>query len=113
MKAIVNMTPLVTLEIEGTDDMETLYLAGVFSGYRKKCNVCESIKQKKLRSNKDKEGNYYIKMMCTECGAESKLGRLKVGGYFWNEYMKYEPKEQTPSQDTNQEEPPIPDNIDF
>lgn len=83
-----------TFEIEERDEMDTLHKAAVLSSPRAKCNVCEDagLSNKKLTSNKDSEGNTYVNVVCLKCGAKSKLGQFKTGGYFWREYEKYEPK---------------------
>ena len=79
-------------EIEERDDMEALHKAAVLCNPRRKCNCCDNIEQGrfKLDSNKDKEGNVYVNVVCGGCGAKSKLGQYKTGGYFWREFEKYE-----------------------
>jgi hypothetical protein len=90
MKAIVNLGK-ITLEIEEKDEMETLHKAIVLSNPRFFCNVCKDREAKKYwTTNKDTEGNTYVNFACS-CGAKSKLGRYKTGGYFWREYEKYDP----------------------
>ena len=76
--------------IDERDDMEALHQAAVLTNPRRKCNVCENYEQTsfKLDSNKDKEGNVYVNIVC-KCGAKSKLGQYKAGGYFWHEFEKY------------------------
>jgi len=78
--------------IEENNEMEALHKAIVLSNPKRKCNACENIDQSffKLESNKDKEGNIYVNVICTHCGAQSKLGRYKAGGYFWHKFEKYE-----------------------
>lgn len=91
MKAIVALSSNVTIEIEEQNEMETIHKAIVLSSPRKKCNVCGKT-YVFLTSNKDKEGNVYVNNRCGGCGATSKLGQYKTGGYFWREFEKYEPK---------------------
>lgn len=81
-------------EIEERDEMETLHKAIVLSSPRKLCNSCNTLglDTKYFTSNKDKEGNIYINVKCSKCKAKSKLGRYKVGGYFWHEFEVYQPK---------------------
>ena len=93
MKAVVKLTDKITLEIDERDEMETLSKAIVLSRYPKKCDVCGGT-QIGLGSNKDKEGNVYVNAICFSCGAKSKLGRYKVGGYFWHKFQKWEGKKQ-------------------
>ena len=92
MKAIVKFSQRVTLEIEEHEEMETLHRAIILSSPRKVCNICnDPEKPKHFTSNKDKEGNIYVNLKCA-CGARSKLGQLKAGGYFWHDFEVYEPK---------------------
>lgn len=81
-----------TFEIEERGEIDTLHKAAVLSNPRAKC-ICGDVGllTKKLISNKDAEGNTYVNVVCTKCGAKSKLGLYKTGGYFWREYEKYEP----------------------
>ena len=92
MKAIVQLTPRITLEIDEGKDMETLSKAIVLPSYPKKCSLCQS-KAVGLTSNKDKDGNVYINAVCYECGGKAKLGQYKVGGFFWHrDFVKYNPE---------------------
>lgn len=81
-------------EIEERDEMDTIHKAAVLCNPRRTCNCCGNADPAmfKLDSNKDKEGNTYVNVMC-KCGAKSKLGQYKVGGYFWHEYEVYQRKE--------------------
>ena len=88
MKAIVNLSQRITLEIEEKDDMETMYKAIALIDSPKYCNICQKSKDFTFVSNKDKEGNIYINVKCT-CGAKAKLGQLKAGGYFWHKFTQY------------------------
>jgi hypothetical protein len=104
MKAIVGLTSKIRLEIDERDEMETLHKAIVLSRPRTKC-VCGNTEGLYFVSNKDKEGNIYINYKCPKCGARSKLGRYKVGGYFWNEFEVYKPKTETPKTVSEDEVP--------
>ena len=82
-------------EIDERSEMEGLHKAAVLTNPRRKCNCCDNVEQGrfKLDSNIDKEGNVYVNIMCGGCGAKSKLGQYKAGGYFWREFEKYVPQE--------------------
>ena len=94
MKFTVQMKHNITAHIEEQEEMDSLHKAIVFANPRYDC-VCGNRDSHKFvyRTNKDKQGNTYIKHRCLTCGAESKLGKYKVGGYFWREFEKYVPKE--------------------
>lgn len=83
MKAIVKVNDRLTLEIEEQNEIDTLHKAIVLANYPKKCSACGEFKTG-LSSNKDKEGNTYINVVCHACGAKAKMGQYKVGGYFWH-----------------------------
>ena len=106
MKARANTTlggVTYTFEIDEGKDKEILHKAIVLSNPRKTCTVCktEGYETKYFTTNKDKEGNIYINTKC-ECGARSKLGSYKTGGYFWHDYEVYKPK------NNDREDPPTP-----
>ena len=91
MKATVTLTPRITLEIDEQEEMETLSKALVLASYPKTCSLCGE-KAIGLNSNKDKEGNIYVNVVCFKCGGKAKLGRYKTGGYFWHrDFVKYQP----------------------
>jgi len=91
MKAIVQLSNRITLEIDERDEMETLSKAIVLSNPPSRCQVCQATEGFRYTSNKDKEGNVYVNVKC-KCGARSKLGRYKTSGYFWHSFEKWEPK---------------------
>lgn len=91
MKAIVKLFN-VSLEIDEKNEMETLHKASVLSTPRNKCDECSNTTDFELGSNKDKEGNTYVQVICKKCFAKSKLGQYKTGGYFWHNFEKYIPK---------------------
>lgn len=87
-------------EIEEQKELETLHKAIVLANPRKTCNECGAVgyETKYLTTNKstNDEGTFtYVNTKCGKCGARSKLGQYKAGGYFWNEYEKYEGKKET------------------
>ena len=83
-------------EIEEKDEMDTLHKIIVLTNPRTYCNVCKNtdLNKFKFTSNKDKEGNTYVNLKCTNCGARSKLGLYKAGGFFWHDFEKYVPKKE-------------------
>jgi hypothetical protein len=80
-------------EIEEKDEMDTLHKIIVLTNPRTSCNLCGNTDKSKMyfTSNKDKEGNTYVNVKCV-CGARSKLGQYKTGGYFWHDFEKYVPE---------------------
>ncbi len=88
MKAIVQFGKNITLEIDEKDPMDTLHEAISFGYTKTRCNVCQATEGFYPTTNKDKEGNTYINIKC-KCGARSKLGRYKTGGFFWHDFEKY------------------------
>ncbi len=78
------------LLVEEKDEMDTLHKSIVLSNPRTSCNVCKNNDKNAfyLTTNKDKEGNTYVNVKC-KCGARSKLGQYKTGGFFWHEFEVY------------------------
>lgn len=85
MKATVKMASNFQLEIEEQKEMETLHKAIVLANPKRVCNVCQATDGFYFTSNKDSEGNVYVNYKC-KCGARSKLGQYKAGGYFWHNF---------------------------
>lgn len=81
-----------TLSIEGEKDLDTLHSLAVLGNPPQYCHECQNNEHFRLDSNKDKDGNTYVNVVCTKCGAKAKLGLYKVGGYFWHKFEKYIPK---------------------
>ena len=75
--------------------MLAIHKAIVLGNSPKYCRLCQNREHFQLDSNKDKEGNVYVNVIC-KCGAKSKLGQYKTGGYFWHQFEKYEKKAQGP-----------------
>lgn len=75
--------------IEENSDIEAMHKAIVLSNPPKKCNECQNNQYFKLDSNKDKDGNVYVNVVCRKCGAKAKLGLYKSGGFFWHKFEKY------------------------
>lgn len=80
------------LEIEEKDEMDTIHKMIVLSNPPRYCQLCKNAAEFRLATNKDKEANTYVNVRCKKCGATAKLGLYKSGGYFWHEFVKYEPK---------------------
>ena len=100
MKAIVNLSQRITIEIDEREEMETLHKAIVLSNPPTKCTLCGGT-DLRYDSNKDKEGNIYVNLRCA-CGAKVKLGQYKAGGYFWHrDFEKYAPKNGTSKPEKN------------
>lgn len=80
-------------EVDEKTELDTLHKIIVLSNPRGKC-ICGNVGLENFyfTTNKDKEGNTYVNVKCAKCGARSKLGLYKTGGYFWHEFEKYEPK---------------------
>lgn len=81
---------LYELEFDEKNEMDTLHRAIVLSNPPQYCNACcKNDERFKLDSNKDKDGNTYINVVCMACWAKAKLGQYKSGGYFWHKFEKY------------------------
>lgn len=82
-------------DIEEKDEIETLHKIIVLTNPRREC-ICGNSDPENMyfTTNKDKEANTYVNVKCgvESCGARSKLGQYKAGGYFWHEFEKYEPQ---------------------
>lgn len=93
MKGIVQLSKNIKLEIDEQKELEVLHKAITLANPRRKCDVCGSDGIFHLIANKAK-GFIFISNRCVECGATSKLGQHEDGNtYFWNEFKKYEPKQ--------------------
>ena len=95
-----------TLFIDEGKNMDSLHVAAVLGNPPHRCNSCDQHEVFKLESNKDKESNIYINVLCKKCGAKAKLGQYKSGGYFWHKFVKYEKagaSENIPEKDINQD----------
>lgn len=78
------------LELDEKSEIDTLHKAIVLSNPPQTCNACQKNDERfRLDSNKDKEGNTYINVVCVACGAKAKLGQYKSGGYFWHKFEVY------------------------
>ena len=83
----------IEFECNEQEDMLSLHKAIVLGNPRSACNVCkvsriDSPDTFRLDTNRDKEGNTYVNVVCS-CGAKSKLGQYKIGGYFWHDFEVY------------------------
>jgi len=92
LKTSIKIGP-TTYQFEFTEpkEMDTLNKAIVLSNPLRTCDNCNDVgyDNKYLTSNKDTEGNTYVNCKCAKCGATSKLGLYKSGGYFWHKYEVY------------------------
>lgn len=68
--------------IDDVDEMQALHKAAVLGNPKLYCKLCKNDKFFRLDSNKDKDGNIYVNVVCTACWAKSKLGQYKSKGYF-------------------------------
>ena len=83
--------------IDEKSEIDTLHKVAVLGNPPKFCHVCNNVDPRrfKLDSNKDKEGNTYVNVVCQipGCYAKAKLGLYKTGGFFWHKFVKFEKKE--------------------
>lgn len=75
--------------IDEKEDMQALHKAAVLGNAPQYCNECKNSEFFCLDSNKDKDGNIYVNVVCKKCGAKAKLGQYKAGGFFWHKFEKY------------------------
>lgn len=80
-------------DIEEKDELEALHIAAVLGNPPNYCGECKNNQFFKLDSNKDKDGNTYVNIVCRKCGAKAKLGLYKAGGFFWHNFAKYNKNE--------------------
>lgn len=78
------------LVIDENKEMEALHKAFVLGNPPRYCNECKNTEYFRMDSNKDKDGNVYVNVVCTKCGAKAKLGLYKAGGFFWHKFEKYQ-----------------------
>lgn len=92
MKITVNTTVGKTnysFEIDEQDEMLGLHKAAVLGNPPNLCTECGNDEDFKLDSNKDKEGNTYVNVVCNRCTAKAKLGQYKTKGYFFHNFEIY------------------------
>lgn len=82
-------------EFDEKSEMDALNKAAVLGNPPQKCDECGQDELFKLDSNRDKEGNTYVNVICLneDCKAKAKLGQYKTGGYFWHKFERWVPKE--------------------
>ena len=73
--------------LDENKEMEGLHKGIVLGNPPRVCDICKGTTLK-LDSNKDKDGNVYVNVVCS-CGAKAKLGQYKAGGYFWKTFEVY------------------------
>lgn len=81
--------------IDEKSELEALHKASVLGNMPNYCQECKNTDRFKLDSNKDKEGNTYVNVVCLSCFAKAKLGQYKTGGYFWHKFVKFVKDEHT------------------
>ena len=105
--------------IDEQDEMLGLNKAIALGNPPQYCQLCKNKEHFKMDSNKDKEGNTYVSVMCRKCGAKAKLGQYKSKGYFWHSdfeiYVKPGSEQNSgssnkPPANDYQPEPPKEDN---
>ena len=84
---------IYSFEIEENNEMEGLHKAIVLGNPPLFCDGCNNTENFRMESNKDKDGNIYVNVVCKECFAKAKLGLYKAGGYFWHTFEKWERKD--------------------
>ena len=87
--------------------MTALHKAIVLGNRPTYCHECKNTGDFKMDSNKDKEGNTYVNVICKKCGARAKLGQYKTGGYFWHKFEKYVKQQQEQLQPPPQQPDPL------
>lgn len=75
--------------IDEKNEMDALQKAATLGNMPNYCTDCKNDEYFRLDSNKDKEGNIYVKVTCKKCGSQAKLGQYKTGGFFWHRFEKY------------------------
>lgn len=81
-----------TFEVDEKVEIETLHKIAVLANPPDYCNECKNTDEDegfKLASNKDKEANVYVNVVCNRCNAQAKLGQYKAGGFFWHDFKLY------------------------
>ena len=96
MKALVNFSKQINLEVEGEKPKDVLFTAINMVSYPKKCEECGNDKEFEPRADKDQDGNKYIKIVCMKCGAQSNMGTYKDGsGHFWKKFENWKTASQS------------------
>ena len=97
-------------DIDEKDEMEALHIAATLGNPPNYCNECKNNQFFKLDSNKDKDGNIYVNIVCRKCGAKAKLGEYKAKGFFWHRFERYmkpsetnQPENEAPQASTEKE----------
>ena len=103
-------------DFEENKDLEAMHKAIAVGNVPTKCDECGNVQAFKMDTNKDKESNIYINVICRKCGAKAKLGQYKAGGYFWHKFEKYIPKQESTGSsfpDEPEQSPEPPDDLPF
>ena len=101
-----------TFQIDEAKEMDALHKAAVLGNVPTYCPICKNTLHFKLDSNKDKEGNIYVNVIC-KCGAKAKLGQYKTGGYFWHKFEVYQKQSQDAPQQNGAPNPVPEDDLPF
>lgn len=108
------------LEIDEKDEMDTLHKMAVLANppglAEAKWQVPQIVSGHRfsLDSNKDKEGNTYVNIVCRGQDsngqwqtAKAKLGQYKAGGYFWHKFDVWQGKANTQSDSQTSDDIPF------
>lgn len=95
MKAVVSFKigdVAYQLHLEEKDEMDTMHKMAVLGNPPQYCKYLPNGRLT-LESNKDKDGNTYVNVVCKGKNAKdefqvykAKLGQYKSGGYFWHNF---------------------------
>jgi len=81
--------------VDERNDIEALHKSAVLGNPPQYCPLCKNGEHFRLDSNKDKEGNCYVNVICKKCGAKAKLGQYKTGGFFWHKFEEWKKADVT------------------
>jgi len=84
-------TAELEFDIEHDKDREALAMAGFLAEIPTKCGTCGD-ENVKFTSNRA-DGFIFVKVKCNHCLASANMGEYKEGGFFWHQFVKYEPKD--------------------
>jgi len=82
------------IQFDDAKEMELMHKMIVLGNPPSYCTECKNGQYFRMDANKDKEGNIYVNVVCTKCGAKAKLGQYKTGSYFWHKFEVYQKNEQ-------------------
>lgn len=78
-------------EADDKEEIEAIHKAVVLGNPPQKCDECGNEADFKMDTNKDKEANTYVNVVCLneDCRAKAKLGQYKAGGFFWHKFVRW------------------------